>query len=88
GPPVGWPVKYRVSGPDYAKVRQIAQQLASVLGNSPETREVNLTAGEPERAITLKVNQTAARAAGVSSESLATLLNTVWSGSVVTTVRD
>ncbi|MBU9815679.1 efflux RND transporter permease subunit [Rahnella sp. C60] len=88
GPPVGWPVKYRVSGPDYAKVRQIAQQLASVLGNSPETREVNLTAGEPERVITLQVNQTAARAAGVSSESLATLLNTVWSGSVVTTVRD
>ncbi|PKB90502.1 ACR family transporter, partial [Ewingella americana] len=88
GPPVGWPVKYRVSGPDYAKVRQIAQQLASVLGNSPDTREVNLTAGEPERVITLKVNQTAARAAGVSSESLATLLNTVWSGSVVTTVRD
>ncbi len=88
GPPVGWPVKYRVSGPDYAKVRQIAQQLASVLGNSPDTREVNLTAGEPERVITLKVNQTAARAASVSSESLATLLNTVWSGSVVTTVRD
>jgi multidrug efflux pump subunit AcrB len=88
GPPVGWPIEYRVSGPDYAKVRQIAQQLASVLGNSPETREVNLTAGEPERVITLKVNQTAARAAGVSSESLATLLNTVWSGSVVTTVRD
>ncbi|WP_129992210.1 MULTISPECIES: efflux RND transporter permease subunit [unclassified Rahnella] len=88
GPPVGWPVKYRISGPDYAKVRQIAQHLASVLGNSPETREVNLTAGEPERVITLQVNQTAARAAGVSSESLATLLNTVWSGSVVTTVRD
>ncbi|MBU9853430.1 efflux RND transporter permease subunit [Rahnella aceris] len=88
GPPVGWPVKYRVSGPDYAKVRQIAQHLASVLGNSPRTREVNLTAGEPERVITLQVNQTAARAAGVSSESLATLLNTVWSGSVVTTVRD
>lgn len=88
GPPVGWPVKYRVSGPGYDKVRQIAQHLASVLGSSPLTREVNLTAGEPERLITLQVNQTAARAAGVSSESLAAMLNTVWSGSVVTTVRD
>ena len=88
GPPVGWPVKYRVSGPDYAKVRMTAQQLAAVLGNSAVTRGVNLTAGEPERVITLRVNQTAARAAGVSSESLAALLNTVWSGSVVTTVRD
>ncbi|MCS3424346.1 multidrug efflux pump subunit AcrB [Rahnella sp. BIGb0603] len=88
GPPVGWPVKYRVSGPDYAQVRQIAQHLAATLGEVPVTREVNLTAGEPERVITLRVNQTAARAAGVSSESLAALLNTVWSGSVVTTVRD
>lgn len=88
GPPVGWPVKYRVSGPAYDNVRQIAQHLARVLGSSPLTREVNLTAGEPERLITLQVNQTAARAAGVSSESLAALLNTVWSGSVVTTVRD
>lgn len=88
GPPVGWPVKYRVSGPDYAQVRQIAQHLAATLGEVPVTREVNLTAGEPERVITLRVNQTAARAAGVSSESLAALLNTVWSGSIVTTVRD
>ncbi|PKE29072.1 ACR family transporter [Rahnella sp. AA] len=88
GPPVGWPVKYRVSGPDYARVRQYAQQLAQAIGDNPATREVNLTAGEPQRTITLKVNQTAARAAGVSSESLASALNTVWSGSTVTTVRD
>lgn len=38
--------------------------------------------------MTLKVNQTAARAAGVSSESLARMLNTVWSGSIVTSVRE
>lgn len=88
GPPIGWPVKYRVSGPDYLQVRQIAQHLAYTLGDTPVTREVNLTAGEPERVITLKVNQTAARAAGISSQSLSALLNTVWSGSVVTTVRD
>lgn len=88
GPPVGWPVRYRVSGPDYDHVQAIARQLASVLGENPGTREVNLTAGEPERMITLNVNQTAARAAGVSSESLADTLNTVYSGSTLTTVRD
>lgn len=88
GPPVGWPVKYRVSGPDYLKVRSIANRLSDVIGRSPSSREVNQTAGEPERVITLKVNQTAARAAGVSSESLARMLNTVWSGSIVTSVRD
>ncbi len=88
GPPVGWPLKYRVSGPDYAQVQRTAQALADTLGKSPLTREVNLTAGEPERVITFQVNQTAARAAGVSSQSLAQLLNTVWSGTTVTAVRD
>ncbi|MCG8709837.1 efflux RND transporter permease subunit [Brenneria sp. 4F2] len=88
GPPVGWPVKYRISGPDYARVRHFAQQLAGVIGRNPAAREVNLTAGEPERVITLKVNQTEARAVGVSSSSLADTLHTVWAGSVVTTVRD
>ncbi|EMJ0102875.1 TPA: efflux RND transporter permease subunit [Enterobacter cloacae] len=88
GPPVGWPIKYRVSGPDYVKVRALANHLTDVIGQSPLSREVNQTAGEPERVITLEVNQTAARAAGVSSESLARTLNTVWSGSVVTSIRD
>lgn len=88
GPPMGWPLKYRVSGPDYDKVRRLAQRLETEIGNNHSTREVNLTSGEPERVVTLRVNQTAARAAGVSSESLADELNTIWSGSVVTTVRD
>lgn len=88
GPPVGWPIKYRVSGPDYSKVQAIARQLAAEIGNNPLSREVNLTAGEPERSITLAVNQTAARAAGVSSETLASLLNAVWSGRTITTLRD
>ena len=73
GPPVGWPVKYRVSGPDYAKVQQFAQTLATQIAHNPDTREVNVSAGEPERVITLKVNQTAARAAGIPLEPAAAL---------------
>ncbi len=88
GPPVGWPIRYRVIGPDYEKVQAIARQLAASLGDSSATREVNLTAGEPQRVITLNINQTAARAAGVSSEGLANLLNTVYSGGTITSVRD
>ncbi|MDH2069272.1 efflux RND transporter permease subunit [Pantoea sp. GD03673] len=88
GPPVGWPLKYRITGPDNARVRQAASELAALIARSPLTREVNLTAGEPERVMTLAVNQTAARAAGLSSDTLATTLNTLMSGSVVTTLRD
>mgnify|MGYP002134067678 CR=1 FL=1 len=65
GPPVGWPIKYRVSGPDYLQVRALANRLTDAIGRSPFSRDVNQTAGEPERVITLKVNQTAARAAGI-----------------------
>ncbi|RWS51207.1 AcrB/AcrD/AcrF family protein, partial [Enterobacter cloacae] len=88
GPPVGWPVKYRVSGPDYLQVRALANRRTDAIGRSPFSRDVNQTAGEPERVITLEVNRTAARAAGIASESLARTLNTVWSGSVVTSIRD
>lgn len=88
GPPVGWPIRYRISGPHYDRVKQYAEKLASILGQSRATRSVNLTAGEPERIITFVVNQTAARAAGVSSQDIAQLLNRVWSGQSVTTVRD
>lgn len=88
GPPVGWPIRYRISGPHYDRVKQYAEKLASILGQSRATHSVNLTAGEPERVITFVVNQTAARAAGVSSQDIAQLLNRVWSGQSVTTVRD
>lgn len=88
GPPVGWPIRYRISGPHYERVKQYAEKLASILGQSRATRSVNLTAGEPERVITFVVNQTAARAAGVSSQDIAQLLNREWSGQSVTTVRD
>ncbi|WP_288475077.1 efflux RND transporter permease subunit [uncultured Pantoea sp.] len=88
GPPVGWPLKYRITGPDNARVRQAASQLAAQLASSPLTRDVNLTAGEPERVMTLAVDQTAARAAGLSSDTIAQALNTLLSGSVVTTLRD
>ncbi|MCX3308682.1 efflux RND transporter permease subunit [Pantoea vagans] len=88
GPPVGWPLKYRITGPDNGRVRQAAGELAALIARSPLTREVNLTAGEPERVMTLAVNQTAARAAGLSSDTIASALNTLMSGSVVTTLRD
>ena len=42
GPPVGWPLKFRVSGPDAGKVRELAQTFASVLGNSPERAQRQL----------------------------------------------
>ncbi len=41
GPPVGWPVQYRVSGPDVVQVREIALQLAGAMTPHPSLRQVN-----------------------------------------------
>ncbi|QDX31141.1 efflux RND transporter permease subunit [Dickeya poaceiphila] len=88
GPPVGWPLRYRVTGPDIGKVREYATGLAALIGNAPGAREVNLTAGEPERAIRVDINQTEARAVGISSQDVASALATIFSGTTVTSVRD
>ncbi|SLM61969.1 MULTISPECIES: efflux RND transporter permease subunit [Dickeya] len=88
GPPVGWPLKYRVSGPDISKVREYANALASLVAANTGAREVSLTAGEPERVIRVALNQTEARAVGVSSQAVASALATIFSGTTVTQVRD
>ncbi len=88
GPPVGWPVQYRVSGPDIAKVREIAFELAQVVAADPQTEKVNFDWIEPAREVRILVNQDEARQLGVSSESLAAVLNTVISGAAITQVRD
>lgn len=88
GPPVGWPLKFRVSGPDYQEVRQLAAKVASVIASHPSARDVNMTAGEPQKSVTIMVNQTEARALGMSSESIASEIAAIFSGSTVTTIRD
>jgi multidrug efflux pump subunit AcrB len=88
GPPVGWPLKYRVTGPDAAKVRDYAMQLANVIAENRNTRDVNLTSGEPQKNVQVRVRQSDARALGFSSEGVATTLATTFSGTPVTSVRD
>ena len=88
GPPVGWPVKYRVDGPDPAKVRSIALQLADVVGKTAGVRNVNFDWVEPSRVMRIRVDQDQAKQLGLSSAVVATALNAVVSGTTVTQVRD
>ena len=88
GPPVGWPVQYRVSGPDIAQVREIAFALAQSVAANDQTEKVNFDWIEPAREVRIQIDQDEARQLGVSSESLASVLNTVISGSAITQVRD
>ncbi|ALA19106.1 MULTISPECIES: efflux RND transporter permease subunit [unclassified Chelatococcus] len=88
GPPVGWPVQYRVSGPEIAEVRAIAMRLAQLVATNPQAKQVNFDWIEPARELRLRVDQDEARRLGLSSQALAAILNTVVTGTVVTQVRD
>lgn len=88
GPPVGWPLKYRVTGPDVGEVREHAMRLANLLATDPATREVNLSTGEPQKAVRVVINQTEARALGLSSQDVASALAAIYAGYPVTTLRD
>ncbi len=88
GPPVGWPLQYRVAGPDQANVRAIARDAAAVIASDPRTRKVNFDWMEPVRTLRLEVDQDQARLLGISSEQLAYSLNAVVSGLTITQVRD
>ena len=88
GPPVGWPVLYRVSGPDVNEVRDVALRLAQIVASDARTRRINFDWIEPARQVRIRIDQDQARLLGLSSDSIAAVLNKVMTGVTVTQVRD
>ena len=88
GPPVGWPVQYRVQGPDIAQVRSIALRVAQVLGGNGQVKDVNFDWIEPSRKVRISIDQDQARLLELSSRALAEVLNAVMTGTPITQVRD
>jgi multidrug efflux pump subunit AcrB len=88
GPPVGWPVQYRVSGPVMDEVRELALRLAEVIAGNPAARSINFDWNEPARQVRIRVDQDEARRLGLSSATLASVLNAAITGTTVTQVRD
>ncbi len=88
GPPVGKPVQYRVSGPDIQKVRDLSHQLAGIVGQNPLLSNMTFDWNEPSRVVKVDVLQDKARQLGVSSQDIATALNSIVEGSAATQIRD
>jgi multidrug efflux pump subunit AcrB len=88
GPPVGWPLQYRVSGQTPEGTRDAAFLVAQTIGQNQNTRLINFDWNEPMKSLRVQVDQDLVRQLGVSSKSLADALNAVTSGMVVTQVRD
>jgi len=88
GPPVGFPVQFRVAGTDLNQLRDYAHQVAEVMRANPNLANVHLDWEEPAKVIRLTVDQSKARLLGVSSADIATLINTALKGQSVTEFRD
>jgi multidrug efflux pump len=88
GPPVGFPVQFRVSGQDPDKLRAIAGEVAAVMRGHPYAKDVNLDWSERIKQVRLEVDQDKARALGISSQELAQTLNTLLNGLVITQYRE
>jgi multidrug efflux pump subunit AcrB len=88
GPPVGWPLQYRVNGPDVEVVRDIAQRVAAIMAEAEGSRLVHFDWMEPARQLRVRVDQDEARRLGLSSAQVAAVLNAALTGTTVTQLRD
>jgi multidrug efflux pump len=88
GPPVGWPIQYRVSGEEPAEVRDIADKVAGVMAATPDLKNINFNWIEPIQKLKIQVHQDKARLLGLTSSKVAQAINIVVSGETATQVRD
>jgi multidrug efflux pump subunit AcrB len=88
GPPVAYPVMFRVLGDDPQKVRGVAEQVRQVFKADPATRDINFDWNELAKTVRLEIDQSKARALGVDSQLLGNTLQTLLTGVTVTQYRE
>ncbi len=87
GPPVGFPVQFRVIGPDTTRVREIAYRVRDTVRASPLVRDTQLDWNEQVRAVRVDLDQDKARLLGISSAEVGAMTQLVLSGTPVTQIR-
>ncbi len=88
GPPVGWPVQFRLTGPDADKVQEYARTAADIVRRDADISQTCFDWGEKQRKLVLKIRQEEARRLGLSSSAAAQLAYAAVTGASVTKVRD
>ena len=88
GPPVGYPVQFRVTGEHIEVVRALARKVAAKVHENPHVANVHLDWEEPSKVVHLIIDQDRARALGVSTANLAQFLQSTLSGSGVSQYRE
>ncbi len=88
GPPVGWPVQIRVTGPDRDEVGRISAEVTRVMREHPLVDTVHNDWLEPVPAFKLEIDQDRARAIGVSSQAVRQTLQSVLTGITIGEFRE
>jgi multidrug efflux pump subunit AcrB len=88
GPPVGFPVQFRVVGTDVLKVREIADQVRSIMRENPNTVDVQFDWNEQVKHVRLAVDQDRARAFGLNQQDISQTLQTLLSGVTISEYRE
>lgn len=88
GPPIGFPVQYRVIGEDASEVRRIAKQVREVMRQDPSAIDVNLEWDEPAKAVRLDIDQDRARLMGLTPQEIEQTMQTLLTGTNITQFRE
>ena len=88
GPPVGYPVQFRVTGEHIDEVRALARKVSAKVRENPHVVNVHLDWEEPSKVVYLNVDQDRARALGVTTADLSRFLQSQLTGSSVSQYRE
>ena len=88
GPPVGYPIQFRIAGEHVDRVQALAHQVAEQVRTNPNVTNVNLDWDEPSKVVRLKIDQDRARTLGVSTADVSHFLTSSLSGLRVSTYRE
>ncbi len=88
GPPVGYVLQYRVSGPDRAVLAGIAEKVATILRANPYPAYVNLDTYERSKVLRVSIDQDRARALGVTTSDIAQTVASAINGVAISDYRE
>ena len=88
GPPVGYPVQFRILGPDRSELRRIAAHVRQAMRANPHLRNVNDDWGNLGKSVRIEIDQDKARRLGLSGQDIAATVQTLLQGAVATQYRE
>ncbi len=88
GPPVGYPVQFRLLGPNPAELLRLGAEVRHVMRDNPHIRNVGENWGNAAKSVSVTVDQDKARLLGLSSEDVSATLQTVLQGVTITQYRE